>query len=57
MRQAMASRAIIEQAKGVVMADRHWSADDAFAAPRHASTCSNRKVRDIAASVVEGGQR
>ena len=53
MRQAMASRAVIEQAKGIIMGTRRCTADDAFAILRDASTRSNRKLRDIAAALVE----
>jgi GAF domain-containing protein len=57
MAQAMASRAIIEQAKGVIIATRHCSADQAFAFLTQASQRSNRKLRDLAREVVEGASR
>jgi GAF domain-containing protein len=53
MRIAMESRATIEQAKGVVMAQRHVDADQAFEILREASQRYNRKLRDIAAGIVE----
>ncbi len=56
MRDAMRSRAVIEQAKGVLMAARHCSADQAFALLTQASQRTNRKLRDIAADVVENVQ-
>ncbi|NNH24853.1 ANTAR domain-containing protein [Pseudokineococcus marinus] len=48
----MASRATIEQAKGVLMARRGCSADEAFALLSSASQASGRKLRDLAAEVV-----
>jgi GAF domain-containing protein len=53
MRVAMESRAVIEQAKGVLMAQRHVDADQAFEILREASQRYNRKLRDIAAGIVE----
>ncbi len=52
MRLAMESRAVIEQAKGVIMAQRHVDAEQAFEILREASQRANRKLRDIAAGVV-----
>jgi GAF domain-containing protein len=54
MRVAMDSRAVIEQAKGVLMAQRHVEADQAFEILREASQRYNRKLRDIAQGIVEG---
>jgi hypothetical protein len=57
MRAALTSRAVIDQAKGVVMADRHCSADEAF---QHLVTLSNTthlKVRDVAQAIVEQVRR
>jgi GAF domain-containing protein len=56
MRIAMESRAVIEQAKGVLMAQRHVDADQAFEILREASQRYNRKLRDIAFGIVEGTQ-
>jgi GAF domain-containing protein len=56
MRLAMESRAVIEQAKGVLMAQRHVDADQAFDILRDASQRYNRKLRDIAAGIVGGTQ-
>jgi len=53
MRIAMESRAVIEQAKGVLMAQRHIDADQAFEILREASQRYNRKLRDIAAGIVD----
>jgi len=54
MRLAMESRAVIEQAKGVLMAQRRVDADQAFEMLREASQRYNRKLRDIALGIVEG---
>jgi GAF domain-containing protein len=56
MRLAMESRAVIEQAKGVLMAQRGVDADQAFDILREASQRYNRKLRDIAVGIVEGAQ-
>jgi GAF domain-containing protein len=56
MRLAMESRAVIEQAKGVLMAQRHVDAEQAFEILREASQRYNRKLRDIAFGIVEGTQ-
>jgi PAS domain S-box-containing protein len=53
MQAALASRAVIDQAKGIVMADHRCSADQAF---QHLVTLSNsthRKVRDVAQAIVD----
>jgi GAF domain-containing protein len=52
MRTAMQSRAVIEQAKGVIMAERRCSTDEAFATLTKISQNSNRKLRDVAALLV-----
>ena len=54
MRIAMESRAVIEQAKGVLMAQRGCSPEQAFEILRQASQRYNRKLREIAAGIVEG---
>jgi GAF domain-containing protein len=56
MRLAMESRAVIEQAKGVLMAQRRVDADVAFEILREASQRYNRKLRDIAVGIVESAQ-
>jgi GAF domain-containing protein len=56
MRLAMDSRAVIEQAKGVLMAQRRVTAEQAFEILREASQRYNRKLRDIARGIVEGTQ-
>jgi len=57
MRLAMESRAVIEQAKGVLMAQRAVDADEAFEILRDASQRYNRKLRDIARGIVENTRR
>jgi GAF domain-containing protein len=57
MRLAMESRAVIEQAKGVLMAQRGIDAQQAFDMLREASQRYNRKLRDIAAGIVESTHR
>jgi GAF domain-containing protein len=52
LQEALESRAIIEQAKGVVMARQGCTQDDAFDVLRKLSQSSNRKLRDIAADLV-----
>ncbi|RSM68488.1 histidine kinase [Actinoplanes sp. ATCC 53533] len=58
---AMASRAVIEQAKGIIMGSRRCTADEAFAILTAISQNSNRKLRDVAAALVaearNGGDR
>jgi GAF domain-containing protein len=53
MKQAMASRAQIEQAKGIIMAERGCNAEEAFAVLVDVSSRSNRKVRDVAETVIK----
>jgi GAF domain-containing protein len=53
MQAAMASRAVIEQAKGIIMVARHCSPDEAFEVLSKASSTAGRKVRDIAREIVE----
>jgi GAF domain-containing protein len=50
--RAMASRAVIEQAKGIVMHERRCTADEAFALLTRVSQQANIKLRDIAAEMV-----
>ena len=53
LQTAMQSRAVIEQAKGVLMAMLHCSAEEAFQHLATQSQHANRKLRDIAAEIVE----
>jgi GAF domain-containing protein len=52
MAEAMRSRAVIEQAKGILMADGGISADEAFDRLRRTSQKVNRKLRDVAQELV-----
>jgi GAF domain-containing protein len=51
--RALESRAVIDQAKGIVMARRGCSADDAFAHLAALSQQRNVKLRDLARALVE----
>jgi GAF domain-containing protein len=53
MQTAMESRAVIEQAKGIIMGDRRCSADEAFAILTKLSQDTNRKLRDVASALVD----
>lgn len=53
MRQAMESRAVIEQAKGVLMRERRCTEPEAFDALVQLSQTSNRKLRDVAQALVD----
>jgi putative methionine-R-sulfoxide reductase with GAF domain len=50
---ALASRAVIDQALGIIMARRACSAGDAFAVLRKMSNDRNVKLRDVAAAVTD----
>jgi GAF domain-containing protein len=52
MQQAMASRSVIEQAKGIIMAQNRCDAQTAFDILRRASQGRNVKLRDLAADLV-----
>jgi AmiR/NasT family two-component response regulator len=56
LQTAMASRAAIEQAKGILMERYKLSADQAFQALARASMAANTKLRDVADQVVETGE-
>jgi GAF domain-containing protein len=53
MREAMQSRAVIEQAKGILMATRNYDADQAFADLVSLSQHSHRKLREVAQALVD----
>src|SRR5512132_3726744 len=57
LRQALASRVWIEQAKGVLAATRGVSPDAAFQQLRKRARSSSRKVADLAQEVVQEAQR
>ena len=52
LQQAMQSRAIIEQAKGIIMGQQRCTAVEAFNLLTKASQRENRKLREIATDVV-----
>jgi AmiR/NasT family two-component response regulator len=54
LRIAMTSRATIEQAKGMIMASRRCTPEEAFETLVRASQRSNLRLRDIAARIVDG---
>src|SRR3954449_1438540 len=56
MAAAMQSRAVIEQAKGIIIASRHCGPDEAFAVLVKASQHRNMKLRDVAAAIVTASQ-
>lgn len=53
MKAAMLSRAVIEQAKGIVMAQNRCDADAAFTILSRASQARNAKLRDLAREIVD----
>ena len=55
MRQAMASRAVIEQAKGILMERYRLTAEQAFTLLTHASQRSNVKLRDVSEELTSTG--
>lgn len=57
LEHAMASRAVIEQAKGIIMATNGCTPDEAFEQLRQQSQHENVKVREIAAEIVQRTQR
>jgi GAF domain-containing protein len=52
MQAAMDSRAVIEQAKGIIMGERRCTAEEAFRILTKISQDTNRKLRDVAAALV-----
>jgi GAF domain-containing protein len=55
LRTVMMSRALIEQAKGILMERYKIKEDDAFTILTHASQRTNTKLRDVAAELVRTG--
>ena len=53
LQTAMASRAVIEQAKGILMGSRHCGAEEAFGILVTISQDTNRKLRDVAQALVD----
>lgn len=54
LRKALETRTVIGQAQGVLMARQAITSDEAFDILRRASQRTNRKLRDVAAEIVEG---
>jgi GAF domain-containing protein len=52
MQTAMENRALIEQAKGIIMGDRGCTSEDAFKILTKLSQDTNRKLRDVAQVLV-----
>ena len=53
LREALATRAVIDQALGILMVTRKVGAHEAFEMLRHTSQTTNRKVSTIAAELIE----
>jgi GAF domain-containing protein len=53
MRAAMEHRAVVEQAKGIIMGERRCSPQSAFAVLRELSNTTNRKLHEVARALVE----
>jgi AmiR/NasT family two-component response regulator len=56
LQTALESRAVIDQAKGILMERGRLTADQAFQALAQASMRTNRKLRDIADHLVTTGE-
>jgi GAF domain-containing protein len=52
MQAAMDGRAVIEQAKGIIMGERRCTGEEAFQILSKVSQDSNRKLREVAAALV-----
>jgi GAF domain-containing protein len=52
LEQALASRTVIDQALGILMAQQRCTADEAFALLRAQSQNNNRKLRDVAGDLI-----
>lgn len=53
LRDALATRAVIDQAIGIIMGQRRVDSVEAFGVLRTASQSRNRKLREIAADLIE----
>ncbi|MFI6853098.1 ANTAR domain-containing protein [Streptomyces sp. NPDC050416] len=56
LRQAIASRPVIDQARGILMATHGCTSDEAWHILRETSQLSNTKLRDVAAAVTAGAK-
>jgi len=52
LQAALAGRAVIDQALGIIMGQRRCSADEAFAVLREVSQTGNTKLREVAARLI-----
>jgi GAF domain-containing protein len=57
LQEALTSRAVIDQAKGILMARNSVSADEAFNMLRTTSQNENRKLRELAQEIVDRAKR
>ncbi|MCU1400967.1 MAG: hypothetical protein JWN62_4076 [Acidimicrobiales bacterium] len=57
LKAALRTRAVIDQAKGIIMAAQRVDADHAFQVLREQSQHENRKLRDVAAEIVRNTSR
>jgi AmiR/NasT family two-component response regulator len=57
LRAALATRPVIDQAKGILMAQHRCSPERAFELLTEASQRDNRKVSDLAGEIVASAQR
>jgi GAF domain-containing protein len=57
LQEALTSRAVIDQAKGILMGQRGVGVDEAFTLLRTTSQRENRKLRDIAQELVDRARR
>jgi AmiR/NasT family two-component response regulator len=53
----METRSVIEQAKGILMAQQHCSSTQAFDVLTKQSQRTNRKLRDIASDIVANAEQ
>ena len=52
LQAALAGRAVIDQALGIIMGQRRCSADEAFGVLREVSQTGNLKLREVAARLI-----
>ena len=52
LQTALAGRAVIDQALGIIMGQRRCSADEAFGVLREVSQTSNLKLREVAVRLI-----
>ena len=57
LREAMRTRAVIEQAKGMIMTREHCTPDEAFALLSRISQHRNVKLHRVAQAIVEATQK